>query len=273
MGVVTDRPELPVVSDYIRFLRRHRVLFVCLIGVGLLAGMAWSMRQASTYSATVSISLVPVPKYVTTPNELLPPEVTIDTDAQLLNSPQVANAIADTLDIDPVGVEQRVSVTASANSHVLHVTVTSSSRTRAADAANAAAAAFIDVRRDALGALSDSQVNQVRIMLAGQEELLNSTQNRRLVILATDELYTNVLSLRSALDELEKAREQPAEVIVPAAPPKRADYANTEVPVVSGPMLGLLAACLLGAARDRGLLHAPAHSPTIFVNPIRRPAG
>ena len=123
-----------------------------------------------------------MPKYVTTPNELLPPEVTIDTDAQLLNSPQVASAIADTLDIDPVGVEQRVSVTASANTHVLHVTVTSGSRTRAADAANAAAAAFIDVRRDTLGALSDSQVNQVRIMLAGQEELLNSTQSRRLVI-------------------------------------------------------------------------------------------
>jgi uncharacterized protein involved in exopolysaccharide biosynthesis len=273
MGVVTERPGLPVVSDYLRFLRRHRLLFVCLIGVGLLAGMAWSMRQPSTYSASVSIAIAPVPKYVTTPNELLPPEVTIDTDAQLLTSPQVVNAIADTLGIDPAGVAQRVRVTASANTHVLHVTVTSGSRTRAADAANAAAAAFIDVRRVTLGALSDSQLDLVRVKLATQEDLLNRTQSRRLVVTETDELFAEVLSLRGALDELEEARAQPAQVIVPADPPRRADYANTEVPVTSGPMLGLLAGCLLGAARDRGLLRAPAHAPRIFVHPVRRPAG
>ena len=32
MGVVTERAGLPLWSDYSRFLRRHRVLLVCLIG-------------------------------------------------------------------------------------------------------------------------------------------------------------------------------------------------------------------------------------------------
>ena len=56
--------------------------------VGLLAGFAWSLQQPSTYSATTSVALTPVPKYVTpSTTELVPPEVTIDTDAQLLRQP------------------------------------------------------------------------------------------------------------------------------------------------------------------------------------------
>jgi uncharacterized protein involved in exopolysaccharide biosynthesis len=246
------------------------VLFVCLVGLGLLGGVAMSMRQPATYSATVSIALAPVPKYVTTPSELPPPEVTIDTDAQLLNSPAVKEAIADRLGIDPVAVEERVSVTASPNSHVLHVTVRSRSRDRAADAANAAAAALIDVRGKTLGALRDNQVNQVRIMLAAAENRLTRTMSRRLVITETDELFAEVLSLRQSLDELEEARATPAEVTDPAVPPKRADYANTEVPVASWPMLGLLAACLIGAVRDSGFLRTRARTPLVSIHPVRR---
>ncbi len=273
MGVMSDQAGMPVISDYSRFLRRHRTLLVCLIGVGLLAGLAWSMRQPATYSATVSIALAPVPKYVTTPNELLPPEVTIDTDAQLLSSPEVVGAIADELGIDPAGVEKRVSVTASANSHVLHVTVKARSKTRAAAAANAGAAALIDVRRASLGALRDDQVNKVRIMLRGQEEQLGNMQRRRLVVPETDELFASILTLRDALDELEEAQDEPAEVVRPAEPPKRHDYANTEVPLTSGPMLGLLAGCMIGAAMDRGLLRAPVHTPRLSVHSARPTAG
>ncbi len=39
-------------------------------------------------------------------------------------------------------------------------------------------------------------------------------------------------------------------VLQPALPPSRANYSNTEVPMVSGAMLGLLCACGLGALRD-----------------------
>lgn len=273
MGDLSTRPGLPALSDYSRFLRRHRVLVICLVGIGLLAGLALSMRQPATYSATTSIALTPVPKYVTTPGELLPPEVTIDTDAQLLSSPEVVGAVAGQLGIDPVGVEKRLSVTASANSHVLHVTVESRSRTRAAAAANAAAVALIDVRRASLGALRDDQLNKVRIMLADYEEQLAAAQRRRLVVPETDELFTSVLTFRQALDELEEARDQPAEVLRPAEPPQRKDYANTEIPLTSGPMLGLLVGCLLGAARDRGLLRVPVRAPRFSVRPVSPSTG
>lgn len=273
MGDVSTRTGLPLVSDYSRFLRRHRALLVCLVTLGLLAGLVWSMRQPATYSATTSIAFVPVPKYVTTPGELLSPGVTVDTDAQLLSSPEVVDAIAHQLGIDPGAVEQRVSVTATANSHVLHVTVESRSRTRAAAAANAGATALIAVRRASLGALQDDQLNLVRIMLADHEDRLARAQRRRLVIPATDELFTSVLTLRQALDELEAARDEPAEVLRPAEPPKNKDYANTEVPLSSGPMLGLLVGCLLGAARDRGRLRAPVRATRLSVHPASPATG
>ena len=43
----------------------------------------------------------------------------------------------------------------------------------------------------------------------------------------------------------------PAEVITPAPERGAADYANTEVPMTSGAVLGLLVGCFVGAVRDR----------------------
>ncbi len=45
-------------------------------------------------------------------------------------------------------------------------------------------------------------------------------------------------------------------MVAPATPPVKPDYANTEVPIVSGMMLGFLAACTVGAVLDR---LPPAH--------------
>ena len=252
MDVMTARPGLPQLSDYARFVRRHRVLLALFVGAGLLLGSAWSSQQPTTFSATTSVALVPVPVYVIPSTAgLLPPEVSIDTDAQLLQSPRVLAAIGDVLGLDPQAALGHLSVTASPNSHVLHMTVSARSALLAARAADAAAAAFIDVRRDALGALRNGQLRQLRVYVHDRETLLAKEQARRLVIPGADELFAQILELRAGLDELEEARRQPAQIVRPAIPPARADHANAEVPITSGAMLGLLGGWLLGAARDR----------------------
>jgi hypothetical protein len=81
--------------------------------------------------------------------------------------------------------------------------------------------------------------------------MLAQEQRRRLVVPASDDLFGELLELRASLQELEEARELPAVVVQPAGPPSEADYANTEVPLTSGAMLGLVGGCLLGAGRDR----------------------
>lgn len=266
MAALTGGQGLPLWSDYTGFVRRHRVVVAVLVNFGLLTGLAWGMMQPATYSATASVALAQVPVYVMrSTGELVPPEVSIDTDAQLLHSPLLLGAVAEALGVDDGAASDRLSVTASPNSHVLHLTVASTSARRAADAANAAVTALVDVRRQALGSLRLDELRQLRLLVSSQERELGLEQSSRLVILANDELFASVLELRKSLDELEEARRQPAEVVAAARPPATPDHANTEVPVTSGAMLGLLAGCLLGVVRDRtrplGQRPASAHEP------------
>jgi uncharacterized protein involved in exopolysaccharide biosynthesis len=252
---LTRSPGLPLLSDHRRFLRRHRTVVAALMGVGLLAGVVLSLLQPPSYSATTSIVLAPVPVYVSASSvELVPPEVSIDTDAQLLGNPRVLSAIGDVLGTDPKTTTEHMRVTATPHSQVLHLTVTAQEPELAARAANAAITAFIEVRRDSLGALEESQLRQLRLLVSIQERELAQEQARRLVIPEHEDLFAQIVRLQDALDELERAHALPAEVIRPATPPPHQDYRNAEVPVVSGAMLGLLCGWLLGIARDRGLL-------------------
>ena len=261
MGALTESPGLPLWSDYTGFVRRHRVWIAVLMDVGLVVGLVWSLTQPVTYSATASVTLTPVPVYVMrTTNELVPPKVSIDTDAQLLQSPKVLEPVGAALGQDAVSAADHLSVTASPNSHVLHVTVASTSAERAALAADAAVTALVGVRRHALGSLRRDEIRQLRLLVSGQERLLAQSQARRLVLPAGDELFTSLLDLRTRVAELQEARRQSAEVVRSALVPTEPDRANTEVPVTSGAMLGLLAGCLLGAARDRTRL-SRAQSP------------
>ncbi|QIG44396.1 hypothetical protein G5V58_17870 [Nocardioides anomalus] len=243
---------LPLWSDYTQFVRRHAAVFGVLMLVGVLLGGAWSLRQTAVYSATTSIELAPVPKYITlSTGDLVAPAVTIDTDAQLVLTPRVLGAISDVLGIDPDRVRSHLSVTAAPLSRVLFITIQASSPTLAARAADAAANQLIEVRGRTLGALRQDQLRQLRFLVSSKERDLARQQSMRVVIPESDDIFNEVVEFRAALDELQDALQEPARVLRPAAVPAAADYRNTEVPVVSGLMLGMLAAVLTGAARDR----------------------
>lgn len=271
MAALKEPPGLPLWSDYRRFVRRHLVVLGVLMALGTMAGFAWSMTRPAQYSATTSVVLSPVAMYlIPSASELVPPEVSIDTDAQLLDSPEVRDAIAKVLDVEPADANDHLTVTASANSHVLHVTLSATSPEKAAAAADAAAAALIDVRRDSLGTIRDDQLRQLRLLISQQEELVSQGRAQGTTIPAYDDLSLQIIELNDALRELEVARERPAEIVSPAVIPRFQDHPNTEVYLVSGAMVGLLCGCLLGAARDRSA--KPTLEPA---NPdsARRPIG
>ncbi len=240
---------LPLWSDYVTFVRRYRIWFAAFMCFGLVLGYAWSLTKPTSYSATASVALTSVPKYVTaSPSELPPPAVTVDTDAQLLQSPQVRKAVAAVLGTSAQeSASRHISVSASPNSDVLHVTVTAGNAQKAADAANAAASALIEVRRHALGSLQTKQLSHLRLAMQDQEDLLDNG----VVLPANNALFAQVLDLQTRLQELEGARTQPGTVISSADVPRHSNYASTEVPVVSGAMLGFLLAWVLGVALDR----------------------
>lgn len=275
MAAMTASAGLPLWSDYVRFTRRHVVAIAVLVCLGALIGFAWSLQQPTTYSATASVVLAPVPKYVTvSTSEVAPPEVSIDTDAQLLYSPRVLGAIAGALGrgADAEDAIDHLSVSAAPNSHLLRVTISAASPQAAADAADAAVAALIEVRRQTLGALRLDQLDQLRLQIERQQEMLGGDQ----VLAAYDDVSAQVLRLNAGLQELKEARRRPADATNPAQPPRHADRADTEVPVTSGVMVGLLCACLLGAGRDRlepqrfPRKHNPTSSPPLCEQPPAR---
>ena len=253
MELVTPRPGLPLWSDHVAFLRRHRTMIVLAVMVGLLAGLAWAMTRPSSYAATASVVLAPVPVYVAaTADELVPPEVSVDTDAQLLRSGPVLEAMAAVLGTDLEEASSRLTVTASSNTHVLHATVSAESPELAARAANVAVTALADVRRDALGALDEEQARYLRMLLDHHDVAPEDEEGDETVLLPlADEQFARIVGVRASLDELDEARARPLEVVSPAEAPRHAQYANTEVALISGALLGLLAGCLLGVARDR----------------------
>lgn len=256
-------PGLPPWSDYPAFVRRHRALLGALVAVGLLAGFGWSLGRPPSYSATASVVLTPVPKYVTASTiELVAPAVTIDTDAQLLRSPPVLGAVADAAGVPVGSAAEHIGVTASPRTRVLHVTVSASSPGAAAAGADAAVAALGEVRREVLGSLADDQVRRLQGLVREHEQDLASTRADEVVVPAYDDLTAQLLELDAGLAQLEEGRDRPLEAITPAEAPQRADYANTEVPLVSGAMLGLLVGCLAGAASDRAGRRAGATSST-----------
>ncbi|WP_182523404.1 hypothetical protein [Nocardioides dongkuii] len=252
MGGLTAPPGLPLWSDYSAFARRHRTTIAVLAALGLLTGFVWSLGQPASYSATTSVVLAPVPKYVTASTvELVPPPVTIDTDAQLLLTPEVLRAVAQEVGVDEAAVTDHLSVAASPHTRVLHVTVSAASPVAAARAADAAVAALGRARRASLGALTTDQVLRLRQLVLDQEQLLAEAQARGTVVAAYDPLTAQIHELELGLAGLEEAHDEPVDPITPAVPPQAADYANREVPLTSGAMAGVLCGCLLGAARDR----------------------
>lgn len=272
MDDVTRAGGLPLWSEYTGFVRRRIVAIGALTMVGLLLGLGWAWQQPASYSATASVVLTPVPKYVApSTGDSAPPPVTIDTDAQLLRSHRVLAAVAEVVGGDPDSADRHLTVTASPHTRVLHVTVSAGSATTAADAANAAVAALAEVRRSTLGALRLDQMRQLRFLIDEQERQVAAEGSAE--VAAYDRQATQILELERGLTSLEEARARPLEVVTSAAPPPGADYANTEVPVVSGAMVGLLCGCLLARARDRagGIPHGlvrPAPAPQPIGGPL-----
>ena len=251
MDAVTRRTGLPTWGDHVAFLRRHRWLLTAFVALGVLAGAAWAWQQPSTFSATASVALAPVPVYVApSTDELVPPEVSVDTDAQLLRSGPVLDAIGTALGVDRDAAEERLSVTAAANTHVLNVTVRAATPETAARAANAAVTALADVRRQSLGALDEDQVRYLRMVL-GEHDVAPEQEDEPILLPMEDAGFARIVGVRASLDELDEARAQPIDVVRPAVPRATPDYANREVGLVSGGLVGLLVGCLAGALRDR----------------------
>ena len=171
---------------------------------------------------------------------------------------------------------ERLSVTASPNSHVLHVTVKASPPSRAADAANAAVAAFVDVRRDALGALRSDQLSQLR--LHDLRRTRTSWPSSRPSDWSSRPPTSSSPRSRSSAPASTSSRRpasSPATWSGPAVAARNARLRQHRGPRgVRAPCSACSRGCLIGAGRDRlRQLQGRPHAPHTLITPVRLAAG
>ncbi len=139
-----EAPELDL-RDYLRVLRRRRLVIFMSIVVVVGAALGASFLQTPVYKASADVLLQP-----RTTESLFDPQTgqrndparAVDTEIQVIDSQPVQKAVRDKL-----GVVPPVSVAGLGQTDVIRITATSTVPARAARTANAYASSYIDFKR------------------------------------------------------------------------------------------------------------------------------
>jgi O-Antigen ligase len=264
----------PTLRAYGAFAVANRRLIAACLAIGFLLGAGWQATQGTPHVATVSL-LVPGSTPAITLNAVDPTSGeplammdTLDTDAQLASSPAVTAAI-DRVDRSRGQESSRqLSISATANSRILHLSYTANDAVAAKTAVEAAENAFIHSnafrlsvdRASILRSLQtrSEAVDQALALVArgvrGQSTL-PSTRTLRTDLLAESAL------LATQTQQVTDTPLEPGQAISMTS--VRAVRDGWWVSLTSGAMLGLLAGISLARLRTRRLAVGAIPTPSI----------
>lgn len=200
--------------------------------IGAIVGMLWLAATPKTYEATVALELTSVaPQINITSVGARPAVVTIDTDAQIVTSDAVVDAVARTSTRDRTQIRDSLRVSARPLTRVMNVTYGADSEAEAIEGASAAAAAFLDERD--------------RLIVQPVREYLRSVEGQWAPVAGVGgsspsrdqwEIEARRLSALTAEMRLQGA----GQVLEAASITASGDRGDAEVPVVTGASLGAL---------------------------------
>ncbi|WP_341925808.1 hypothetical protein [Nocardioides psychrotolerans] len=216
-------------------VRNLLVLVLTPAAVGGLVGAGVAGATAEpTFRARVSILITPSPVYLDTgapevddeeTDEDPPREITVDTEAALLESERALGRAADASGIDSVELRDSIAVTAEPNSQILVLTVDAGDAERADAGAQAVADSYLQEREAFLIQRRDRLVEQLRDELASLDPAVRSLAgDRELVTAQIDFLETSTATIGRVV------RHEDATAV----------RRQSEVPIASGAALGLL---------------------------------
>lgn len=257
-GAAASEPRMPTLAGYAHLVRRHLVLIVLLgVGGGYLGVAAVNARGVDTKSS-VSVTVAEQP-----PLSRNGQTVSIDTEASFVDTRPVLDAVsrASGLPVEPTDV----SVTATPNSRVLHIAYFAGSREAAQAGALGGAKGFLADRTARLSAdraqvvaQLDQQIEVARRTLARSQTILAQLRlapaaqgSDSIRILASD-IDRQIADLGRLLVRHERARNQAVVAgSVIAGPSAQADWGLVRIFTVSGVLLGILLAIVIGMLRER----------------------
>lgn len=236
-------------GDLVSPVARHRVLVVVCGLVGLLIGLLWSAVQPPAFQSTATVQLAPGETRVDLTDTVQRlPLLSVDSDAQMLLSDQVIDAVAQASGVDPTSVADRLSVQAPPASTTLRVGFVAPDPESAERGAEAAALTLIDVRSEVVASVRDSVADGIRAELARQEAAL---PNPDMPSRVESSLIADAGELSVLLDRLES--EPPvSSLLVGEATQAQAVRSLLDPPRAGGGlMLGALAGFVLAWLLDR----------------------
>jgi hypothetical protein len=225
-----------------RDLRHAAVPVAVLALLGGAAGAAWTASRPDTYTSQVDLLLRPSAVSAVSPDtdtERLPEESSLDTEAALLVSQSALDLVTGG-DADATEeLRRRISISATPNTSLLRLAVTSPSADQADQSAADVASAYLDARRTELERRRDQVVDALRDQLRALDR--RAAGDRGAVAEARRRIESDLVAVTiSPVEAGEVVRHDPV-VRVPG---------QYEVPVVTGAAIGVLAGLgLIGAVR------------------------
>ncbi|MDX6319905.1 MAG: hypothetical protein QOD35_3305 [Nocardioidaceae bacterium] len=231
------RPSLPTVAGYFALVWSQIAVIAVTTVLGALVGVVLAVRQPALYSASAAVELLAVPTWVSfDPAAEPPPGTTVDTTAQLVRSTPVVDRVAHATSLTPAQVTDGLGVSAYPLSRVLVMSFRARTAALAVTGANEAAAALINQRRAVLegdqvtlAARLDTSLNR----LLPKADLYAGPYNPVSKRLASEVALVDGIRAQAAADQ---AR------ILRYAAPATSVRPKGELPIVTGAMLGFLAA-------------------------------
>ncbi|MET9022274.1 hypothetical protein ABZV93_20065 [Actinopolymorpha sp. NPDC004070] len=294
-------------AGYSRFVRRHW-LVCCLLGlVGFAIGLLGPLRTPASYRSTVEVFAPATPAYLAISVDPSAPAVdprewTQDTEAALLLSQPVLTAVARQLPghPDPATLADRIEVSVPTTTRVYQIGFSDRDPRRAQQGARVLAVEFaryrakvLTARAERVAAALDSRRTYLQNLLddlpvpgslrnEGRDSGDPTPAPANLV--PRGQIQAQIGEIDDALTKTALTGSNTAAVVRSATLPKRPERHNSEVPPMSGLMLGLLAGLAVGAVREWArpavrevgeVTAATGLAPVAVVNRrgLRRPAG
>ncbi|GGO70249.1 Wzz/FepE/Etk N-terminal domain-containing protein [Nonomuraea cavernae] len=257
----------PTLAGYAAFVRRHLITIVLLVAAGTGAGLIQGMLTPPTYTASTQVfaPATPVhPGLERKPDQRLPRDVTIDTEAQLLRSSPVMDRVAAALGVNRQGAAEAITISVPANSRLITVQVRDRDPERALAAVIVATDSYLSLRRQIVAGIRQRQLEALQSRIGVVEVRLDTLSKgsvRRDAASRTRRasMIRQINELERQVSRIQRQSETTGEVVRAASVPRRPDRDNNEVPVASYAALGLLAGVVMGMLRDRrGRVPAPS---------------
>ena len=258
-------------------LRRSAILILVLVATGTALGVAAGLRRAEDHTARATILVSPLDGNPFYPSGRGDDLINLETEAQLVSSDSVANAVAERIG-DPGSASDLLSgldVSVPANTQILNISYTAGSDAVAVRRAQGFAESYLDFRKARSETVTQSQTERIQRQINAQNTALaalvskanKETDPGRKSLL--NEQISGVTSqvgqLQAELAQLQTGSVDPGQVITPAAVVGHSTLTALLTYAVAGALAGLLLALgvvIIRARSENRIHHADDVAPS-----------